>query len=73
MDYCEAKREIEAGRATAHALWMLLRDRSDRDGYALRPALWAGPGEYQRVSHVDGRDVLVRLPLYQSLRIAEAA
>jgi hypothetical protein len=41
-----------------HALWILLASEHDRDGYALRPRVWEGPGEYQRVSETDKPDDL---------------
>lgn len=67
IGFTEARREILAGRATAHFLWLLLDSEDDREGLALKPAPWEGPGEYQRVVFADGRDVLVRLPSYQPL------
>ena len=65
--YEMAARAIRAGQAKPHHLWMLLSRESDRNGYALKPVQWEGPGEYQRVVFDDGRDVLVRLPRYAHL------
>ena len=62
LTYATAKAEIQAGRAEAHALWMLLLYPTDRDGYALKPEVWEGRGQYQHVTHQDGRSVLVHLP-----------
>jgi hypothetical protein len=72
--YQTALAEISAGRAKAHPLWVLLSHESDRDGFGLRPSLWEGPGEYQRVSFPDNQlGVLVRLPTLRSrLPIAKA-
>jgi len=58
----EAVQAIVAGNAKAHALWVLLSEPSARDGYALKPMPWEGPGEYQHVSHDDGRTGFVRVP-----------
>lgn len=69
IGYDEAKAAIAAGRAQAHALWVLLRDEHDRDGYALQPMPWEGSGEYQRVSYDDGRNGFVRLPDHKHLPI----
>jgi hypothetical protein len=60
--YEHAQTEIAAGRAKAHSLWVLLRTAEERDGYALKPNPWEGPGEYQQVSFGDGLGVFVRLP-----------
>ena len=57
----EARKAIFSGRAQAHELWVLLSDERQRDGYALKPSPWEGPGEYQRVTFDDGRNVLVRV------------
>ena len=46
---------------TRHTLWVLLQSKQDRDGYALKPDPWEGPGEYQQVTYSDGRDVLVKV------------
>lgn len=59
--------EIAAGRAKPHSLWVLLSKETDRDGYGLRPEVWEGPGEYQRLTHEDGRDVFVKLHGFKSL------
>ena len=59
--YEEARTAIGNGVAKAHALWLLLAAEADRDGYALKPLIWEGPGEYQRVTFSDGRDGLVRV------------
>jgi hypothetical protein len=53
---------IAKGEAIASALWLLLGTEADRDGYALKPSPWEGPGEYQCVTFSDGRSVLVRVP-----------
>ncbi len=71
-----AKREIFAGRAQARSLWVLLSTEQDRDGYALKPSPWEGPGEYQHVIFSPAKDlgVLVRLPDHRGLpKTAEAA
>lgn len=47
--------------AVARQLWMLLSKESDRDGYALQPEKWEGPGEYQCVEYPDGRITLVKV------------
>jgi hypothetical protein len=60
--YREAKKAIAEGRATGHALWVLLSDEHQRDGYALKPIPWEGAGEYQHVTFDDGRDGFVRIP-----------
>ncbi|QIG72965.1 hypothetical protein EVB98_043 [Rhizobium phage RHph_N3_2] len=57
----EAMREIHAGRARGHALWVILTDEHQRDRFALKPSPWEGPGEYQRVSFDDGRDVFIKV------------
>lgn len=57
MNYIEARKAIHGGRAKAHALWMLLVDKNERDGYGLKPDVWEGPGEYQRVT-LEGSDDL---------------
>ena len=63
MNFDEALNEVRAGRAKAHSLWILLSDERERDGYALKPETWEGPGEYQRVSrNGDSLGVLVRIP-----------
>ncbi|TGR81218.1 hypothetical protein EN866_35435 [Mesorhizobium sp. M2D.F.Ca.ET.223.01.1.1] len=58
----EARKAIFAGKAKSHALWAILTDEHQRDGYALRPMPWEGSGEYQWVSFDDGRSGFVRLP-----------
>lgn len=63
----EAQAAILAGRATAHSLWQLISNESDREGYALKPVPWEGSGEYQRVEFADGRDVYVRIPFGKRL------
>ena len=62
IGFDEARKAIFAGMAKAHALWVLLRDEHQRDGYALKPMPWEGSGEYQHVSFSDGRRGFVRLP-----------
>ncbi len=69
----DARRDIAAGRARAHALWVLLSREDERDGYWLKPMPWEGPGEYQHVSYADGREGFVRLPDWQSLPVAKPA
>ncbi len=64
--HAEALREIQAGRAEAFALWVLLSQESERDGYALKPMPWEGPGEYQHVKFNDGREGFVRVPFNRS-------
>ena len=44
-----------------HNLWVILKDEADRDGYALKPLKWEGPGEYQRFTLDDGRDFLIKV------------
>jgi len=53
---------IAKGEAHGHALWVLLFDEHDRNGYALKPIVWEGAGEYQHVSFTDGRDGFIRIP-----------
>lgn len=65
--YDEAAAAIRTGQATAGSLWVLLTDEHERDAYWLKPLVWEGPGEYQRVSYTDGRDGFVRLPNYRPL------
>lgn len=65
--HTEAMVAIRAGTAKAKALWVLLSDEHERDGYALRPLRWEGPGEYQHVEFDDGRNGLVKLPFGVSL------
>lgn len=60
--YEEAAAAIAEGRAVARQLWVILREENERDGYALRPMPWEGPGEYQSVEYADGRKGFVRLP-----------
>lgn len=72
--YEEARAAIEAGKARAHALWMLLMREDQRDGFALKPMRWEGPGEYQRVEFIDSGDsVLVKLPYGVSLPMPRPA
>lgn len=69
MTYDEAQKEIAAGRAKARSLWLLLSDEHDRDGYALRPEKWEGPGEYQCVVRADETlGVLVRITGHPALK-----
>lgn len=58
----EAAKAILGGRATPHALCAIISTEGQRDGYALRPLIWEGPGTYQHVSYEDGRSGFVRLP-----------
>lgn len=67
LDFTTALEEIAAGRAQAHPSWVLLHGEHDRDNYALRPEVWQGSGEYQRVTHSDGRSVLVHIPFGSKL------
>lgn len=60
--YDEAAQSIRAGKAQAFALWVLLTNESERDGFHLKPMPWEGPGEYQHVKYDDGRDGFVMLP-----------
>lgn len=53
---------IISGDAEAHNLWVLLSHESQRDGYALRPMPWEGPGQYQHIRYKNGRAGFVRLP-----------
>lgn len=64
IGYDRAQAAIAAGEATGHALWILLSAETDRDGYALKPDPWEGPGEYQHVSFAPDRQApaLVRIP-----------
>lgn len=71
--YDEASRAIAAGQAEAHALWVLLSDEHERDGHWLKPMPWEGPGEYQRVSYVDGRNGFVRMNGWKSLPVRKTA
>lgn len=73
VGFDEARAAIHAGTAMAHALWCLISDEHDRDGYALKPSPWEGSGEYQRVHYSDGRDVLVRIPDDRSLPTNEVS
>ena len=60
--YEETAAAIELGKATAHCLWISIGEENARDGYALKPMPWEGPGSYQRVHFADGRDGLIRIP-----------
>lgn len=62
LGYDEARKAIQEGKATPHALWMILSSEHDRDGYALKPSPWEGPGEYQKVSFEGDCYRLIRLP-----------
>lgn len=55
----EVNQAIELGNAKAQALWVILTDERERDGFALKPFKWEGPGTYQRVIFRDGRDGFV--------------
>lgn len=59
--YDEARNAISAGTAVARALWVLLSAESDRDGFALKPMPWEGPGEYQHVIFGNGRNGFVKV------------
>lgn len=67
--YEEARTAIRRGHAIGHALWLGVATKEQRDDFHLRPDPWEGPGEYQRVTFNDGRDVLVRLPCGMSLPV----
>ncbi|MBX5143333.1 hypothetical protein HJB79_32055 [Rhizobium lentis] len=56
-----ALKEIHAGRAEAHALWVSLNDEHQRDRFAFKASPWEGPGEYQSVSFKDGRNVFIKI------------
>jgi hypothetical protein len=43
-----------------HALWVIVTDQHQRDGYWLMPLQWEGPGEYQHVTLDDGRQGLLK-------------
>lgn len=60
--YDEAKAAIWAGAAKPKALWVQVGRQDQRDGYALRPNPWEGPGEYQHVAFDDDYCRLIRLP-----------
>lgn len=63
IGFDSALKAIRAKQAEPHALWVLLREESERDGYAIKPAPWEGPGEYQHVRYFDERgSVFVFLP-----------
>lgn len=63
IGYQEARKAIMERRAVPHALWILLSNESDRDGYALKPNPWEGSGEYQHIE-IDGEyGRLIRIPL----------
>lgn len=58
---------IEEGKANGHTLWFVLTDQKQREVYALRPAVWEGPGQYQSVEIFDAdfglhNRVLVKTP-----------
>lgn len=72
VGFDQAVREIVAWRAAPCSLWMILGAESDRDGFALRPAPWEGPGEYQAVEWTDRRTTLVRVPV-AGISLQEAA
>lgn len=42
------------------SLWVLLTTPADRDGYALKPLIWEGGGEYQHVVLSDGREGFIK-------------
>jgi hypothetical protein len=65
--YDEAATAIAKGEAEGHALWVLLSDEHQRDGYWLKPMPWEGPGQYQHVSFNDGRAGFIRVPGCKSL------
>ncbi|HEU5019650.1 MAG TPA: hypothetical protein VFT69_16955 [Pseudolabrys sp.] len=67
VGYRAAKEAIASRTAEAFALWVLLSDESQRDGYALRPMPWEGSGEYQHVRYADGRNGFVRIPIGEGL------
>lgn len=67
IGFDEARKAIVSGKAHSHALWIIMSDEHQRDGYALKPLIWEGTGEYQRVTFGDGRDGFVRLPDHRHL------
>lgn len=67
IGYRAAEIAIKEGRATGHALWIILRTPDERDGYALQPDPWEGPGCYQSVSYGKEFGRLVRCPLGRQL------
>ncbi len=52
----QVRQDIKDGIAHAHSLWMFIKDPDERGGFDLRPSPWEGPGEYQYVHYLDGRD-----------------
>lgn len=68
--YKAACQAIAKGTATAHPLWVLLSNEADREGFALRPMPWEGPGEYQSVKYGDGRQGFVRIPFGEALMVS---
>ncbi|WP_320196262.1 hypothetical protein RMR10_004450 [Agrobacterium rosae] len=68
----ETREAIARGDAQAHALWVLLSNETDRDGFWLKPLEWEGSGEYQRVSFRDGRNGFVKTG-EQGFKIAKPA
>jgi hypothetical protein len=62
IGYDEARAAIESGKAVPHELWILVGDEHARDGYALKPSPWEGPGEYQHIEF-EGGSRLIYLPL----------
>lgn len=67
--YDAAKAAIAAGTAEARALWVLLTEEDEREGYWLKPMPWEGSGEYQAVHYNDGRAGFVKIPFgEQALR-----
>jgi hypothetical protein len=61
--YEEAAKAILDGKAIPHALWILVDGEHARDGYALKPNPWEGPGEYQHIEFDGEYGRLVRIPL----------
>lgn len=73
--YAEARAAIEAGTAKPHALWVLLGAESDRDGFALKPSPWEGPGTYQHVAFDSDYCRLIRVPMEAAslIKLAETS
>lgn len=62
IGYDRAVEAITAGTATPRAAWLVVGVEHQRDGYAMKPSPWEGPGEYQHVVFADNYFGLVRLP-----------
>lgn len=62
IGFDEAVREIKSGNALPRCLWVSCPNETHRDGYALKPSPWEGPGVYQHVQFGAEVGRLVRLP-----------